>query len=273
MVSSRSSTIIDLQISTIGITNAEEQKIRQGLVVDGYYGRLPSNAGNLAWSIYKMLLREKTMKRHKLMMKQSKLIINAYSNGKDLKDLVRKFDFPPSLIMRLLLKNYYRVKNDNVIKEILKGDVRLMKKYDIPEADVNFASEEDVIAGVDQTMASTRANDYEEYLAEFLRSHNVKFVTQSEIIDKAKKQGITPHATPDFLFISKVSINGKRIYWMDAKHSYGMNIPIVKSSLEKQMKKYINLWGQGAIVFSAGFSNELSIKNVILAAVPFITGV
>jgi hypothetical protein len=271
MQNSSKNKVINLKLHTIGLPKHDENKISKNLVVPGYYGRLPPGAGNLAWSIYKMLLREKTIKRHKMMLSQKQTILNDYTNGMNLKILVEKYDFPPSLILRMILRYHYHIRRDTTIKEILKGNKKLIEKYDLSATDINFALANDIIANVDQSIASNRANDYEEYIANFLTNHNISFITQTQIIEAAKKKGITPKATPDFLFISKVYINGERVYWMDAKHSYGMALPIIKESLKKQMTKYINLWGKGVVVFSAGFSENLKLSNVIFGTILFDT--
>jgi hypothetical protein len=266
--SSQREGIVNLRIDTAGISRSDEMKIRKGLIIDGYYGRLPPGAGNLAWSIYKMLLREKTMKRNGLMEKNAGAMVSEYKNGRNLEYLVKKYDFPPSMIMRVLLSGYYGVKNYDIAKQILKGSIGLIKKYAINIDDLDYARDFDVIAGADQEIVQERAENYERHIEKVLTEQGATFITQSTLLEQARKKGIAPKATPDFLFTNKVFLNGTRVYWIDAKHSYGLDIPIVRKSLAKQMTKYIKLWGPGVVIFSAGFSDSLQIEDCIMGMIP-----
>ena len=51
---------------------------------------------------------------------------------------------------------------------------------------------------------------------------------------------------------------------MDAKHFYGADINFQRKKTIKQMNRYIEEWGQGAIVFRHGYSANLRIPGVIL---------
>ena len=55
--------------------------------------------------------------------------------------------------------------------------------------------------------------------------------------------------TPDILFLDHVEINGQPVAWIDAKHFYGADVGFQRKKMSKQMMRYINEWGSGAIVF------------------------
>ena len=59
-------------------------------------------------------------------------------------------------------------------------------------------------------------------------------------------------------------MNGQQIAWVDAKHFYGADVNFQRKKTIKQMNRYIEEWGQGAIVFRHGFSANLRVPGVIL---------
>ena len=64
--------------------------------------------------------------------------------------------------------------------------------------------------------------------------------------------------------LDNVIVNGQPIAWVDAKHFYGADLRFQRKKTIKQMNRYIEEWGQGAIVFRHGFSANLRIPGVIL---------
>ena len=50
------------------------------------------------------------------------------------------------------------------------------------------------------------------------------------------------------------------IKWIDAKNFYGANVKFVYEKIKDQTKKYINNYGNGLIIFSHGYSDNLQKK-------------
>ena len=69
---------------------------------------------------------------------------------------------------------------------------------------------------------------------------------------------------PDILFLDHVEINGQPVAWIDAKHFYGADVGFQRKKMSKQMMRYINEWGSGAIVFRHGFSENLYMAGVTM---------
>ena len=61
-----------------------------------------------------------------------------------------------------------------------------------------------------------------------------------------------------------VYINGEPIAWIDAKHFYGADVDFQRKKMRKQMNRYIDEWGSGAIVFRHGFSENLYMPGVLM---------
>ena len=70
--------------------------------------------------------------------------------------------------------------------------------------------------------------------------------------------------TPDILFLDHVEINGQPVAWIDAQHFYGADVGFQRKKMLKQMMRYINEWGSGAIVFRHGFSENLYMAGVTM---------
>jgi hypothetical protein len=71
--------------------------------------------------------------------------------------------------------------------------------------------------------------------------------------------------SPDFLFPSKLTINGFEVAWLDCKCFYGnASTALTSSKMAQQALKYNNRFGPGAIVFAFGFCSALDIKDVTI---------
>jgi hypothetical protein len=61
-----------------------------------------------------------------------------------------------------------------------------------------------------------------------------------------------------------VEINGVPVAWIDAKHFYGANLSFQRKKTQKQVNRYAEEWGHGAIIFRHGFCDGLKLKGAIL---------
>jgi hypothetical protein len=84
------------------------------------------------------------------------------------------------------------------------------------------------------------------------------------MVTEQKKELGRPVRTPDILFLDHVEINGKPIAWIDAKHFYGADVDFQRKKMAKQMNRYIEEWGSGAVVYRHGFSENLFIPGCTL---------
>jgi len=80
----------------------------------------------------------------------------------------------------------------------------------------------------------------------------IELRTQEELFEEARKRGVKP-ITPDALFTSRVTINGKRAHWIDFKSYCGVDIPFIARKVEEQSAKYVRAFGPGAIVYEHGY--------------------
>jgi len=55
----------------------------------------------------------------------------------------------------------------------------------------------------------------------------------------------TTVATPDFLLVGDVHINGFPVRWIEVKSFYGASLRFPQIHIEKQVQRYITHWGTG----------------------------
>jgi hypothetical protein len=185
----------------------------------------------------------------------SKKLIQEYPTNNIIK-LCSKYDISPMTILRFILESKYKLK----IKYIILN-LDILSSYDLEQ--LKLAIKSDIYNLLDQNSISIAATEFENKIEKILTKLNIKFRTQQELTIEQIKLYNKPINTPDFLIDSELIINNIKINWIDAKNFYGSNIPFVKKKIEKQIKKYINTYGSGCIIFRS-FSSGLKFSNVLL---------
>lgn len=183
-----------------------------------------------------------------------------YKKGIKLSWISRKYDLSPILILKNIFSNNF---SKEKIKDFFYGkQLNKLNKFDLEQ--LNFAKENDIFNKVNQTEQIKNSENFEFEIQKFLVKNKIKFKTQNELAkEQIKKYGKTIN-TPDFLILSDFYINDKKINWIDAKNFYGANTFLIKKNIQKQIKKYIDEYGFGSIIFSLNFSEKLYFDNVIL---------
>lgn len=165
-------------------------------------------------------------------------------------ELSKKYRHPPVSLLKLIIAT--KVDNRKELKEKLKS-----------HSQFKIAEENDIFTSTDQKEIQEKSELFERKLEKYLKSKNIKFKTQEQLVKEQIEKYGQPINTPDFLILSELKINGKEIKWIDAKNFYGANTFLIRKS-KKQFKKYIDKWGYGAVVFSYGYGEKLSFKDTML---------
>jgi len=66
------------------------------------------------------------------------------------------------------------------------------------------------------------------------------------------------------LMLDHVEINGVPVAWIDAKHFYGAGLSFQRKKTQKQVNRYAEEWGHGAIIYRHGFCDGLKLRGAIL---------
>ncbi len=212
-----------------------------------------------ALSLRSALLQQKTVYSHGRLKSRAKALFRLYNEGVSVVDLSKRFDFPPMNIFRIILAEKRWSKSR--IKECLR-DPSKMKKREREEFEKAEAA--DRVSNVDQSETHSRADLFEEVLADWFESRGVKIRRQNEMVAEQRLEHGRPINTPDILFLDHVEINGQPVAWIDAKHFYGADVSFQRKKMTKQMSRYIDEWGSGAVVYRHGFSENLFIPGCLM---------
>ena len=115
-----------------------------------------------------------------------------------------------------------------------------------------------------EAAALAAATRFEDSVEARLRAGGcTQYETQAQQVRRLHAAGATATATPDFLLLAQpVTIQGVTCHWLEVKRFYAMGMfeelrdwaPTRKSLA--QLAKYVAAFGQGAVVFSLGFSER-----------------
>ena len=212
-----------------------------------------------ALSLRSALLQQKTVYSHGQLQARGKALIRLYRDGVGIVDLSKRFDFPPMNIFRLILKEMGWSKSR--IKETLRAPSRFKERE---RNEFEAAEAADRVSHVDQSETHVRADLFEEILADWFEDQGVRVRRQPEMVKEQMKEHGRPVNTPDLLFLDHVEINGEPVAWIDAKHFYGADVDFQRKKIVKQANRYVEAWGQGALVFRHGFCANVHIPGTVL---------
>lgn len=251
------------------VSQKDENNMAARVVVKGRYGLITDkekdNLSNYiqntstamsvaqAISLRSVLLQQKAMFRHVHIQRNSKTLHKKYKAGESIIGLSRFVDCPPMNVFRMILAmmDYGKARIKRCLRDP-KKELELREQREFAEAE-----SADSVSNVNQDSTRAFADAFEDIVASFLVEKGVAFVRQKELETEQKKIFGKSILTPDFLFLDEVEINGQRVTWIDAKAFYGANIHFNISKIKKQMSRYIDHWGGGAIMYLQGFSEKL----------------
>lgn len=212
-----------------------------------------------ALSLRSALLQQKTVYSHGRLKSKSRELAKHYRAGTSITELSQRYDFPPMNIFRVVLEamGWSKKKIKESLREPSSMKTREREEFEAAEA-------ADRVSNVDQSEVQVRADLFEDILADWFEEKGVRLRRQPEMVKQQMADHGRPIRTPDLLFLDHVYINGEPIAWIDAKHFYGADVDFQRKKMRKQMNRYIDEWGSGAIVFRHGFSENLYMPGVLM---------
>jgi hypothetical protein len=184
--------------------------------------------------------------------KLNKKILLDYPN-KDILLLSAKYDIPPLNLIRYVFEHKYKQKLNKIMQNIDK-----ISFYDNQQ--LNTALSYDKYTNTDNKASQEKANEFEHQIENKLKQYKIIYKTQEDLTKEQIKEVGHAYNTPDFLILSDLKINGKIIKWIDAKNFYGSNIKFDIKKINKQVKKYIDAYGPGCVIFSLGYNKSIQNK-------------
>jgi hypothetical protein len=184
--------------------------------------------------------------------KINKKILLDYPN-KDVLLLSAKYDIPPLNIIRYVFEHKYKQKLNKIMQKIDKINL-----YDRQQ--LNTALLYDKYTNINNKASQDKAIEFEHQIENKLKQYKIIYKTQEDLTKEQIKEVGHAYNTPDFLILTDLKINGKIIRWIDAKNFYGSNIKFDMGKIKKQVKKYIDAYGPGCIMFSLGHNQGIQNK-------------
>ena len=104
---------------------------------------------------------------------------------------------------------------------------------------------------------------FESAVQTHLKLTSVLYLTEDEQKYKARKAGVKPDPTPDFLIDSGANlvVGGVDVRWIEVKNFFGSTLGYHGKELLKQLTNYCDLYGPGAVIFSLGAGE--SVRQVL----------
>jgi hypothetical protein len=195
------------------------------------------------------------IRNHFNLKKNSNIILNEYLNEGVL-NLSAKFNLSPMTIIRFVFSNIYNKK----LKELLLS--KKLTNYD--QEQFKLAEQNDIYVTLDQLEQGDESIKFEKLIENYLIKNKIEYKTQEQLTHEQKIKFGKAINTPDFLITSELIINSKKVNWIDAKNFYGSNIEFVVSKIKKQIKKYLECYGSGCLIFNHGFNSELKFRDVLI---------
>jgi len=210
-------------------------------------------------SLRSALNQEKSVYSHGRLMSRANELKRRYDSGDSVLSLSTRFDAPPVNVFRAILTG--RGWSKNKIKETLKAPSKMNER---DREQFQLAESADRVSSVNQSETQNAAEVFEDILCDYFTSLNVRFRRQEDLLAEQKKSEGRAIITPDLLLLDDVRINGIPCAWIDAKHFFGADLRFPKKKTQKQVDRYVNEYGQGAIVYRHGFCETLRLKGAIL---------
>ena len=213
-----------------------------------------------ALSLRAALNQEKAVFSHGRLQRRAQEMLRKYEGGESVLSLSKRYDFPPVNLFRAILSA--RNWSKNRIKETLREPERKLNERDLKE--FRKAEAEDRVTHVNQSETHHAADLFEKVLCDHFDANGVRFRTQTDLLKEQVEAEGRPVRTPDLLMLDHVEINGVPVAWIDAKHFYGANLSFQRKKTQKQVNRYVEEWGHGAIIYRHGFCDGLKLKGAIL---------
>jgi hypothetical protein len=202
--------------------------------------------------IYTQRTVRETSKKHYKVLRNSQRMIQSWQRGETLLELSRRYEFPPILTGLMLFqetgrsrKQYWTmVRNPETI-----GDPDLRKQIEeITKADMIYSPE-----GTEKQYK--RGAWGEKNLQDWLDGQGIGYRTENDLRGEFPK-------TPDALLDKPILVNGWKVNWIESKATFGDRVEVNKNT-KKQLAPYVQLFGQGLVVYWFGFVDEITMEDDI----------
>jgi hypothetical protein len=213
--------------------------------------RLPKE---LLLVIYTQRTIRKASKDFYKMKNRLRTLTDMWKSGTTFVQIANKYEFPPVLTAYLILtqsseyskKGYRRLlfEPDDIKDKRLKREIKEVVKQDR------------IYSPKGSEVQKLRGIKGEDAIQKWLEKKGIDFRTEEDLRGEFPK-------TPDFLFDEPIFHRGSEVFWIESKASFGDRIEINKT-LRKQLVPYIDLFGEGMVLYFFGTIDDYPTVDGIL---------
>ena len=205
---------------------------------------------DLLISIFTQRTTREVKKRFYVIKQNSGRMLKEWKKGHTLLEISEKWRFPPILASMLIFledgasrKEFwdYVREPDTAFSKDIRDELR-----EVCKADLVYSPE-------GNERQRQRGLWGELLLQKWLDGQNIKYRTEEELRGKYDK-------TPDALLDEPMMYDGKKIYWIESKASFGDNTEFRLNS-RKQLIPYTKLFGPGVVVYWMGCLDDLEMPD------------
>jgi len=196
-------------------------------------------------------VRDTTKKFYKV-QRNGPRMVKSWQSGETLLDISRRYEFPPILTALMIFQESGRSKKQfwSIVRNpetIQDKDLRLQIE-EICRADIIYSPE-----GTEKQYQ--RGTWGEKNLQDWLDSQGIGYRTEKDLRGEFPK-------TPDALLDKPIVVNGGKVNWIESKATFGDRVEVNKNT-RKQLSPYVELFGQGLVVYWFGFVDEMTMEDGI----------
>lgn len=214
---------------------------------------------HLLVKIYNQRVVSETKQRHHKLVRLAALITKKWKAGKSFLYISNNFDFPPVLVVKIILKELgwtkSRIKKALDIPEEISDERVREEVLEILPLDISYApgaSEAQISVGIAG----------EDALNTWLKQNKIEFRPQEELVNVYAK-------TPDFLLDKPLHFDGNDICWIESKATFASRQEMTRN-YRHQLTHYVNMFGPGMVVYWFGYVYpKAPFSNVLVVTAEF----
>ncbi len=205
-------------------------------------------------------VRETTKKYYKV-QRNGRRMVRSWQSGESILEIARRYEFPPILTGLMIFQEAGRSKKQfwSLVRDpesIQDPDLRTQIE-EIIAADIIYSPE-----GTEKQYQ--RGQWGEKNLQDWLTSQGIGFRTEKDLRGEYPK-------TPDALLDRPILVNGWKVNWIESKATFGDRVEVNKNT-RKQLSPYVELFGQGLVVYWFGFVDEITMEDGVFISDSSLTG-
>jgi len=206
-----------------------------------------------ARAIRSQYLQRKSIRNHYRVKEKSGLHYKKWKEGKTISELALDLDFPPILLANFLMPKmrYSKKRSKEIMKntDLVKNNKRLKDELD------EILSRDELYTPFSHGKQSAEGNRREDKIAEWLDKQKMEYFTEEDL-----RAGTVEGKTPDFLLLKPMMWHGDEYNWIESKASFGDEY-IHRKNHRGQVSKYVELYGQGILVYWYGYLDTLKSRS------------